>query len=114
MQVTVLISFQIASSLCFLTSELSTAILRISNDINSEIECTFSKYPDDTKLSDAADKTEGCDAIQRNLERWTEENLRRFNKANCKVLQLVCGNPRYQYRLGDDEIESTPQKKTWG
>jgi len=85
-------------------------------DMHSRIECTLSKFANDTKLCGAVDTLEGQVAIQRDrerLERWTCANLMRFSKAKCKVLHMGGGNLKHKYRLAGQWIESSPEEEDW-
>ncbi|KAJ7408619.1 hypothetical protein WISP_120250 [Willisornis vidua] len=79
------------------------------NDIDSEIECALSKFADDTKVRGAVDTLGGWDASQRDLdkiEKWVHDNLMKLNKSNWKLLHLVWGNPRNEYKLEQKLTES--------
>ncbi|CAM4576775.1 unnamed protein product [Lepidochelys olivacea] len=87
------------------------------HDLEDGVDCTLSKFADDTKLGGEVNMLESRDRIQRapdKLEDWAERNLIRFNKDKCRVLHLGWKNPMHRYRLRTERLGSSSAEKDLG
>ncbi|PKU30118.1 rna-directed dna polymerase from mobile element jockey-like [Limosa lapponica baueri] len=87
------------------------------NDLDAGVECTLSKFADDTKLRGAFDSLEGQEALQRDLDRlehWSIINGMKFNKTKFQIQHLGRSNTGQKCKLGEEWLGSSPAERDLG
>ena len=88
-----------------------------AGNTDGRIECTLSRFAQDSKPCGVVNRVEGREAIQWDLDRikrWALVNLMKFNKVKCKVLPMDWSNPKHKHRWCGKWIESSPREKDLG
>lgn len=80
--------------------------------MDSGIECTFSKFDDDTKLCGAVNMLEGRDNIHRDLDRLGLCKLHSSAWSKYKVINLSRGNPKHKDKLSTKYIKSSTTSRS--
>ncbi len=83
------------------------------NDIDKGIASTLLKFADDTKLWSKVATVEQAYSLQEDLYKlyeWSLEWQMLFNTEKCKVLHFGNSNPRYDYYMAEDLIESVSEE----
>jgi len=68
------------------------------NNLDAAVECTISKFADDSKLGGASDSLEAQRDLGR-LEHWAMISGMKFNKLKCWILHLGWSNAGHKYEL---------------
>ncbi|PKU41243.1 rna-directed dna polymerase from mobile element jockey-like [Limosa lapponica baueri] len=93
------------------------AELSDTHDLGAGVERAISKFADDTKWAGSADSLKGQEALQRDVdgsEHWATSNAMKCNQNKCRIPPLGRSNVRPKYKLGEEQLESSPAERDLG
>ena len=87
------------------------------NDLPKEVKSYIKIFADDTKLFRAIKNIKDIDGIQQDITKLTEWSIRwqlMFNDGKCKVVHYGKNNPRYQYMIKGEPLNTDTEETDLG
>ena len=87
------------------------------NDIDEGINCTLSKFADDTKIMSKVESASQWQELQSDLNKlacWAEKWQMKFNVEKCKVLHIGNNNVQAKYSMKNVPLASTEKEVDLG
>ena len=87
------------------------------NDFDENILPRLKKFADDTKLYREISNNNGCQTLQKDLDKlvgWSEEWKMLFNTDKCSVMHLGRSNDKRIYNINSSSIKSIVLEKILG
>ena len=87
------------------------------DDVDDDVTGFFRKFADDTKGANIVENRNDADRMQQDINammEWGRKWEMSFNVEKCKVLHIGRNNRRFQYRMGDIEMQVADEEKDLG
>ena len=87
------------------------------NDMPDTVKNSVKIFADDTKAYSSIANEADRQALQDDIDHlcaWSEKWLLSFNSQKCKVLHLGKNNPKFNYKINDNDLEVTLEEKDLG
>ncbi|XP_071854518.1 uncharacterized protein [Apostichopus japonicus] len=87
------------------------------NDLDIGMQSEISKFADDTKVMCPIRNIGDQQKLQQDLIKlmiWTKKWQMKFNVDKCSVMHFGHANPKFKYKMGDQELQETEEEKDLG
>jgi len=96
-----------------------TLFIIYNNDIDLEVAppVFLNKFADDTKAARSVQTESDKQELQQSLDRmceWADNWGMEFNIKKCKIMHVGRNNPRFQYKMKEQDLEETEQETDIG
>ena len=94
-----------------------TLFIAAINTLPDDIRSTITIYADDTKVYRPIASQQDAEQLQEDLyalERWSRVWQLPFNIAKCRVMHVGQNNPKFEYMMSDQTLETISEEKDLG